>query len=306
MNVYEVINGKIIDKLSEGTIPWRRPWNAALDAPRNLDGRLYRGMNVWMLLAACETSPVWMTYRQAEAHGGHVRKGEHGTPAVFYKVGDAEVDEESGKARRKFVLQYFNLFSLAQTEGVRVPERTLAGLARPEFAPDPILAAEAIIDGMPDAPAIIWGGSKALYRPSTDEVHLPPRTSFADPAEVYSTVFHELGHATGHAKRLGRPGITDTLHSFGDAMYSREELVAEMTSAFLCGEAGISPAVLDNQAAYIANWIAALRADSRILVSAAAAAQKAADLILGRAEAAKAAADAAGESTHDVALGVAA
>ena len=284
MNVYETVTSQMIAKLSEGTVPWRKPWQAAFDAPRNLDGRLYRGINVWTLLSACAPSPIWMTYRQATDRGGHVLKGEHGLPAIFYKVGSGTGEDEDGNpvTRKRFILQYFTLFNLSQTEGVKVPAKTLAAVTPVERQIDPINAAEAIIDGMPDAPAIIWGGGRAFYRQSLDEAHIPPRTSFDGPAELYSTVFHELGHSTGHAKRLGRPGITDTLHSFGDAMYSREELVAEMVSAFLCGEAGISPDVLDNQAAYVGNWIAALRADSRALVIAAGQAQKAADLILAR------------------------
>jgi antirestriction protein ArdC len=281
---YEIITDRISAKLAVGVVPWRKPWRAAFDAPRNLEGRLYRGINVLMLLCEDQPNPIWMTYNQAHEHGGTVRKGEKGTPVIFWKIDAIKVeDPETGetKLRKRFILRYYTVFNLAQTDGVKVPAKTLAGVTVVGEAIDPIEAADAIVEAMPDRPAIFYGGTRAYYRPSLDEVHVPERDSFEAAEHVYSALFHELGHSTGHKSRLDRPGITD-LHSFGDEMYGREELVAEMTSAFLCGESGISPAVIENQTAYIANWLEAVKADPKALVVAAGQAQKAADFILGK------------------------
>lgn len=278
---YDVITDRMVAKLSEGTVPWRKPWNATTDAPRNLDGKLYRGINVWMLMGGA--SPIWMTFNAAREHGGSVRKGERSTPVVFWKVDKYTAEDDDGKTviRKRFILRYYNVFNLTQTDGVKVPAKTLAGVTPNTRTVDPIDAAEAIITGMPNRPALFWDERKAYYRPSLDEVHLPPRNTFESPDKVYSTAFHELGHSTGHQSRLNRAGVTDA-HSFGSDMYGREELVAEMTSAFLCGESGIIPETLDNSAAYIASWIGTIKADTKALVVAAGQAQKAADFILNR------------------------
>ena len=105
---------------------------------------------------------------------------------------------------------------------------------------------------------------------------MPARELLASAEAYYATFFHELTHSTGHTSRVGRDGIMER-HAFGDEDYSREELVAELGAAMLCGVTGISPAVLNNSAAYLANWIRVLKGDSKLLVSAASAAQKAAD-----------------------------
>jgi antirestriction protein ArdC len=148
---------------------------------------------------------------------------------------------------------------------------------------EPVEAAEAILKGMPLRPAVQHdGGDRAFYRPLNDTVHLPARTSFPLLDEYYSTLFHELGHSTGHASRLNRETLT-RIAAVGDHAYSNEELIAEMTAAFLCGEAGISPSVIENQGAYLRGWLGRLRNDRRLVVSAATQAQRAADFILNRA-----------------------
>jgi len=141
---------------------------------------------------------------------------------------------------------------------------------------------ERIIRGYPDAPAISHdGGNRAFYRPSLDTVHLPTLDSFAGTSEYYSTVFHELTHSTGHVSRLDR-GLNERIAAFGSADYSKEELVAEMGAAFLCAEARVSTDdLLGNQATYIASWLKVLRKDSKLVIQAASAGQKAADYILG-------------------------
>ena len=145
---------------------------------------------------------------------------------------------------------------------------------------DPIEAAEAIVTGMPNKPTISHGGDRACYSPSLDLVRMPSPERFTPREEYYSALYHEIAHSSGHASRLARKGITDAVMHSGHE-YSQEELVAEITSAFLCGHAGIAPATLDNSAAYLAGWLSKLGDDQRLVVLAAAQAQRAADHILG-------------------------
>ena len=140
---------------------------------------------------------------------------------------------------------------------------------------------------MPRSPPIHHGGSRACYQPSNDEVHMPDRERFDSSEEYYSTLFHELVHSTGHASRLGRTGITETI-VFGSRTYSKEELIAEMGATFLCGHTGIENAVIDNSASYLASWLGRLRNDSRLVVQAAAQSQKAVDYVLDQREEKKA------------------
>jgi len=165
---------------------------------------------------------------------------------------------------------------LEQTEGIPIPE--------PEETNnhfDPIEKAEQIILGMPLKPDIYHAGNKACYNPSKDAIHLPNQQTFHMPEEYYCTAFHELIHSTGHTSRIGRKSILEPTY-FGSHEYSKEELVAEMGAAFLCGYAGIEQKTIENSAAYIQGWLKVLKKDKTMLVHAAAQAQKAADYILNR------------------------
>ena len=146
---------------------------------------------------------------------------------------------------------------------------------------DPIEAAERIIADMPNRPEIQYTGSKAFYSSITDRITLPPRELFTSAEEFYATALHETVHSSGSQKRLAREGICEAA-PFGSPVYSKEELVAEFGAAYLCAEAGISTAVLENQAAYVAGWLKKFRDDRKLLIHAAAQAQRAADFILNR------------------------
>ena len=286
MNVYEIVTEKITNLLEQGIVPWRRPWTST-GLPRNIVSKKpYRGINYFLLSASKYVSPFWLTYRQATELGGHVRKGEESTIVVLWKVEDfkqsnedLDTDKKDDKNRRRFLLRYFRVFNLEQCE---LPQAVLDKLPKIEtHEHNPIEAAERIIAGMPNPPEIQYAGSKAFYSPITDRVTLPPRELFASTEEIYASLFHELGHASGARKRLNRKSIVEGA-PFGSATYSFEEIIAEMSAAYLCAEAGISPAVIENESAYIHNWLKALRDDRRLVVHAAAQAQKAADFILGR------------------------
>lgn len=287
-DVYEIITERVIALLEKGTAPWSRPWGASAgtSAPANfISRRRYSGINALLLGCSGYACPYWLTFNQARSIGGSVRKGEKGTPVVFWKflqktdeLGNPMFDEMGRPVKIGF-LRYFTVFNVEQTDGIewQVP-------AKIETVFNPDEACEEIIAEMPQAPAIRYGGDRAYYAPALDAVQLPERASFKTPAAFYSTAFHELIHATGHESRLNRKGVSNKIeaqHRMGSADYSREELVAEMGATFLCGAAGIINESIDNSAAYVQAWIKALKGDAKLVVIAAAQAQKAADFILG-------------------------
>jgi antirestriction protein ArdC len=278
--VYDIVTEKIVSMLEAGTIPWRRPWTVENRMPANLvSKKAYRGINTFLLgataMARGYSSPWWVTFKQAADLGGHVRKGEKATIAVFWKMTEHQ-DSETGETKEVPLLRYFNIFNLDQTEGIAAPAETETGST---FTP--IETAERIVSDMPNRPEIRHGGDRAYYSPLLDYVQLPHPESFAQPENYYATAFHEITHSTGHKSRLDR-GLGERLAPFGSPDYSREELIAEMGAAFLCACAGIEPATLDNSAAYLASWVEVLKGDSGIAVHAAAQAQRAADYILER------------------------
>jgi antirestriction protein ArdC len=271
--VYEMVTERVIAALESGQAPWRKPWHAATDGPRNMvSGRMYRGMNVWLLLSAGYTSPYWLTFNQLSKLGGRLRENQHGTVVIFWKILKV-ADTETGDLKTVPLLRYFRVFNFEQTEGIEAPQSDA-----PTTEVNPIDAAEAIVAGYADAPVIHTNGDSAYYVPSRDEITVPSLNSYDQADEYYSTLFHEMTHSTGHESRLGRNSSLD----FGSHGYGREELIAEMGAAFLAGEAGTLPATVDNSAAYLRSWIKTIREDVRAVVVAAGAAQRAADHILGR------------------------
>jgi antirestriction protein ArdC len=278
MNVYEIVTNRIIESLEQGIIPWKRPWTSGDTHPHNLVTRKpYRGVNVLLLGPGRFASPFWLTFRQALSLGGAVQKGAEGTPIVFWKIknGDA-ADEGDADNGRRFILRYYTVFNAEQCEGIDIPV-----LDPPIHNVEPIAHCENIIAAWHGKPTLYLDDenqAKAFYRRDTDAVYMPIRNRFTDAAHFYGVLFHELAHATGHEKRLNRTHG----ERLADELYSKEELVAEIGSAFLCAVAGISNEAIEiNAAAYVQNWISVLKADSRMVVLAAAQAQKAVDLILG-------------------------
>jgi antirestriction protein ArdC len=270
---YEVITDRILALLEQDIVPWRRPWDSATGMPRNLfSQRSYRGINIWLLTAMGSASPFWATFHQVKAAGGSVRKGERGVPVVFWKVYDHE-DTETGEAEKRFVLRQYTVFNAAQLDDVAVPAITVI----PHHS-TPLKRCAQIVDAMPHRPAMRHGHQQACYTPATDTLHLPTPACFQSPEAYFATVFHELTHATGHASRLNRWTMADVC-LFGDPTYAKEELVAEMGAAYLCGVCGIANVTLTNSAAYLQSWMQVLRHDPTMLVHAAAQAQRAADYI---------------------------
>jgi antirestriction protein ArdC len=273
MNVYDIITERIMTKLEQGVVPWHKPWEQGI--PRNLATRKpYRGVNVFLTASAGFASPYWLTLKQTNERGGSIRKGETGTPVIFWKWLEYAADTEEEDTRRLPLLRYYTVFNLEQCRGIETP-------AEPDkLAFQPLTQCERIVANMPQRPIIQHGEPRAYYRPLADTVNMPKPELFDSPEEYYSTLFHEMTHSTGHEQRLNRSTLTD-LCPFGSTNYSKEELVAEMGAAFLCGVCGIENRTVDNSAAYIASWLRVLKHDKQMVILAAAQAQRAADFIQG-------------------------
>jgi antirestriction protein ArdC len=281
--VHRMVTERMIAALERGTVPWRKPWQAAAGRPRSMStGQPYRGVNMFLLaLTAGEEaydSPFWGTYRQIGALGGQVRKGERSSLAVFWKQAEFEQrDLQSGETTVKQlpVLRYYRVFNAAQAD--HLPERFYPAPGDHNEISQPQTVLDAYLSRGPKLVHV--AGDRANYHPATDTIRLPLRSQFGIPEDYYATAFHEAGHSTGHPSRLNRPGIAAFDH-FGSDKYAQEELVAQMTASILCVENAIdSPAIFENSASYIDGWLSALNRDQRLVVTAAAQAQKACDLI---------------------------
>lgn len=267
-SIYEMVTNKIIEKLEQGIIPWRKPWING-GAVNWKTQKAYRGINT-MLLDAGE----YATFNQIKEAGGKVKKGEKSHIIVFWKWLDVE-NKESGDLEKIPFLKYYRVFEInTQVEGLESKRTTET------FDHDPIAACEEIVKGYINAPTMTFESKDAWYKPSIDLINVPPIMDFPKVEEHYSTLFHEMIHSTGHKSRLNREGITETAR-FGSETYSKEELVAEMGSAMLCGVAKIENVTIENSAAYLQSWLKVLKEDKTMLVKAGSQAQKAIDLILG-------------------------
>jgi antirestriction protein ArdC len=271
--VYTIITDRIVSMLNEGVCPWRRPWNRMNAFPSNFTTRkTYNGFNFFLLCTIGHEVPFYLTYRQASELGGNVRKGEQGLPITYWKLLKSEELNSKGEPKTVPLLRYYTVFNASQIDGITFPKVE----SRTGSTFEPLTEADAIVSNWRQGPKIEHGYNRACYCPTTDTLQMPSQTSFDSPEAYYSTLFHELGHSTGHESRLARK----LSGSFASESYSKEELVAEMTSAFLCARCGIDNSTLGQQAAYLAGWLKALKADPKLVICAAAQAQKAANLIL--------------------------
>ncbi|WP_139926291.1 ArdC family protein [Hymenobacter sp. DG01] len=279
-DICQMVTDRIVTALEGGIIPWRKPWNAGAGAPRNyISGHVYQSINAFLLSMLEYEYPLFLTYNQAKAAGGQVRKGEKGMMVVFFSNYVKE-NKQTGEKDCFPILRYSTVFNIAQVDGIdwKLPE-----LITREH--QPVAEAERICVnymGELEGPSLYFKGDQALYRKSVDEVLMPAPESFNTVEGYYATLFHELAHSTGHQRRLNRPELVENA-GFGSTTYAKEELTAEMTAAFLSAAAGLDlSATIDNATAYIQNWLKALRNDKSLVMSAASLAQKAAYHILGQ------------------------
>ena len=239
----------------------------------------------WPKRLSAWLSGIWLTVLADVQSGGqawrpHPQGRAFFTGHILAQGEEKIIRDADGKERKSkpFLLRYYRVFNIEQTEGI-ANKLGLTG-ASPRVAN--LEQCDAIVSAMPNPPRREQS-ARAWYQPSTDTVGIPSRSLFSSVEEYYSTLFHELTHSTGHASRLGREGI-EQLNTFGSESYSKEELVAEMGAAMLCGLTGLAPKTLENSAAYLKTWLSVLKPDSRMVVTAASAAQKAVDYIVGKAQ----------------------
>ena len=267
-DLYQTVTDSIIAALESGVKPWVCPWvrnGAAAGLPANFStGTAYSGINIMLLWCSAAKQGFqderWLTYKQAQELGGQVRKGEHGTTAIFYKT--LEKEDEDGEIEKIPMLKAFTVFNVEQIDGL-----SIESVPQPVAGFDPLPQAEALMTR--SGAKITEQGVKAFYRPATDEIVLPERFRFADAANFYATGLHELVHWTGAASRLNR----EKGNKFGSEAYAFEELIAELGSAFLMADLGITGEV--QHESYIASWLTSLKGDKRYIFKAAAAASKA-------------------------------
>ncbi len=271
-DVYEMVTKLMIERLEAGVIPWKMPWKTAGGMPQNLvSKKRYRGFNFFFLLSFNFEQPYFLSFKQAQDIGGHVKKGAKAIPVVFWKM--REHINQQGESEKIPMLRYYKVFHISDVEGIDVSK--LPQLQSHDHDFTPVQVCENLIEAWKDKPVIQTGKNLACYSPFEDIVQVPdPRTFFED-TEFYSVLFHELVHSTGHSKRLKR----DLSGFFGNNSYSQEELIAEMGAAYLCGICGIQTTTIDNSAAYIKGWLSKLKSDNKFLIMACSKAQHAVDYI---------------------------
>jgi len=274
-DIYETVTNLIVERLEAGVVPWQMPWKTGNNIPCNLISKKpYRGFNFWYLLSFDFERPYFLTFNQAKGLGGRIKRGSKSYMVVFWKMIEYEKDGETEKIP---MLRYYRVFQIDDIEGIdpnRIPEDKSH-----DHDFDPIGSCDQLVEFWSDSPNIRLGKNKACYIPSIDEVNMPNPRTFYDDTQYYSTLFHELVHSTGHRKRLNRYDKYSN-HNFGSNDYSKEELVAEMGAAYLCGICGIENTTIDNSVAYIQGWLKKLKSDKKFIVSASGLAQKAVDYIL--------------------------
>lgn len=285
-DVYNRVTDSIIEALEKGTRPWMKPWDAAhaagpVSRPLRHNGTPYQGVNTLMLwLAAMEkgyTAPIWMTYNQAKELGAHVKKDEHGSLVVYANaITRTETDTATGEDIEVEIpfMKPYTAFNVEQIEGL--PAHYYATSTPPTLD---AAQRQARLDAFFAATgaSIRHGGNRAFYTIGEDYIQMPHFETFHSPESYYATLAHEGTHWTRHPSRLDRDLGRK---KWGDAGYAMEELVAEIGSAFLCAELGITPEIRDDHAAYIENWLTVLKGDKRAIFTAASHAQKAADFLL--------------------------
>lgn len=276
--VYEVVNTRLLEIMEKGVIPWRQSWKGRSKPSNLVSGKPYRGYNFVVTSASGYSSPWWLTYKQASERGGQVKKGEKGTPIIYWSTFDVTDDKKEDKTKKVPFIRLSYVFNSEQCEGLSVPVATAGNKL------EPIAACEKVISNLPlGFPKVKHGGERAFYRPLTDKIYMPPMNLFDSAEEYYHVRFHESVHATGHKSRLDRDGVNAVSH-YGSETYSFEELVAELGASYLSAECGIACKVIDNAASYLSHWMAFIRKEPQAFIKASGLAQKAVNWMMPQVE----------------------
>jgi antirestriction protein ArdC len=288
-DVYQIITDLIIEKLEQGVIPWRKPWNDYGPAVNYLSRKSYRGINQ-LILNGLHVRPFYLTFKQAKDLGGRIKKGSKSIPVTYWNFvyRDKETNRKlSTEEAKKFparqvvktaFLKYYRVFNIDDVLQVTfdIPE------LNPACENYSIDSCDSILFEMKDRPEIRHERNEAFYQPIHDYINMPPIEHFNTSELFYSILFHELIHATGHPKRLNRFEGNE-VNAFNSSNYSKEELTAEIGAAFLNGHTGIlNDATLEDSSGYIQGWLSKLKNDKKFIIEASAKAQKAVDYILNK------------------------
>lgn len=272
MDINELITNKFIEQMEKGIIPWEKPWTGTCDGSFNrVSKKPYSFLNQMILVHTGE----YASFKQWTDLGGKVRKGEKSEVVVFWKSFEKENDD--GEMETHYTLRYLPVFHISQVDGIEPLYKEELPINKVETNEN----AENVFKAYIDREHITFSESlndRACYSPMTDTIHLPLKEQFLDTSEYYSTLFHETTHSTGHHKRLNR--IKENAH-FGSEVYSKEELIAEMGSAFMLHHLGIeTEKSFRNSTAYLQSWISVLRNDKNMIISASRKSEKAFKYIL--------------------------
>jgi antirestriction protein ArdC len=272
MDMYKTVTDSIICELEKGAIPWVKPWRVDGSADKNfVSQKPYQGINRLLLgmssMSRGYSNPAWATFKQWQESGASVKSGEKATHIVFFKPVKT-TDKATGKDSAYCVIKGYAVFNVEQTDMDIVPSEVTGS----PFNPMPDCENRIIKTGA----SISHGGDAAFYMPSQDRIQLPNKGAFTSEGHYYATAFHELSHWTGAKHRLDRDLDKGR---YGNPSYAFEELVAEISAAYLCADYRIQGEL--RHAGYIQSWLKACKEDSKAIFKAAALAQKATDYIQG-------------------------
>jgi antirestriction protein ArdC len=283
-DLHQTLTDQIVDAIERVSaddfrLPWHRSGLSSIQPKNALTKNAYRGINIVSLWVAAEVHQypraLWASYKQWEQLGANVRKGERSSMVCFYKQYDVEPDpQDEDDDGKRMVLRYSNVFNVAQVDGFTLPDIPATSLLERDQAADAFFAATKV--------CIRHGGERAYYHTRDDFIQMPDErlfrgSQYGTPKEDYYCVLaHEVTHATAHPSRLNR----ELGKRFGDRQYQAEELVAELGSAFLCAELGISPQPRLDHAQYLKHWLEMMKEDKRAIFTAAARAQEAVDYLM--------------------------
>lgn len=287
-DMYQMVTNRIIERLEQGELTWRKPWSSYGLARNYVSGKVYRGINMLLMnFFSPHSIPYYLTFKQAQELGGSVRKGAKSQQVFYFNVifkdaNDQTLSREQAKTLGNDVkvikfLRYYNVFNVEDIEGVEFKIDDLRLLPH-----EKIERCEQVWNAYPSPPQYVEKDrARAFYRPDEDFINMPPIEQFETAENYYATLFHEAIHSTGHPNRLNREGVAQ-FDRFGSERYSLEELVAELGASFLCGLTGIDrEPIIENTAAYIQGWLKKLKDDKQFIFKAASEAQKAVDYIVG-------------------------